>query len=93
LLRELGISQPRAPTLWCDNIGATYLCANPVFHRRSKHVEVDYHFVRERVATRKLDVRIISNKDQVADIMTKPLTVTPFSNLRHTLNIVALCPD
>jgi hypothetical protein len=77
LLRELGLPQPRAPTLWCDNIGATYLCANPIFHRRSKHVEVDYHFVRERVATKQLEVRIISSKDQVADVMTKPLTITP----------------
>jgi hypothetical protein len=77
LLRELGLPHPRAPTLWCDNIGATYLCANPIFHRRSKHVEVDYHFVRERVATKQLEVRIISSKDQVADVMTKPLTITP----------------
>lgn len=66
LLRELGISSSRAAVMWCDNIGATYLCANPVFHRRSKHVEVDYHFVRERVATHQLEVRPISTKDQVA---------------------------
>ena len=73
LLRELGISQARTPSLWCDNIGATYLSANPIFHRRTKHVEVDYHFVRERVSTRQLDVRLISSKDQLVDIMTKPL--------------------
>jgi hypothetical protein len=73
LLRELGILQHRPPSLWCDNIGATYLLANPIFHRRTKHVEVDYHFVRERVASRQLEVRFISSKDQTADIMTKPL--------------------
>ena len=56
LLRELGISLSRPPSLWCDNIGATYLTANPVFHRRMKHVDVDYHFVRERVALKQLDV-------------------------------------
>lgn len=49
LLHELGISQICRPSLWCDNIGATYLAANPIFHARTKHVEVDYHFVRERV--------------------------------------------
>jgi hypothetical protein len=50
LLTELGVSQSRAAVLWCDNIGAMYLSANPVFYARTKHIEVDYHFVRERVA-------------------------------------------
>jgi hypothetical protein len=46
LLHELGIPRSRA-CLWCDNLGATYLTANPVFYAQTKHVEVDYHFVRE----------------------------------------------
>jgi hypothetical protein len=93
LLRELGVNLSRPPTLWCDNIGASYLSANPVFHRRSKHVEVDYHFVRERVSSQQLDVRIISTKDQVADIMTKPLPVTSFNFFQRNLNIVTLHSD
>jgi hypothetical protein len=81
LLMELGISQSRAPTLWCDNIGATYLTANPIFHRRSKHIKVHYHFVHERVATKQLEVRPISNKDQLADALTKPLAAPAFFSL------------
>jgi hypothetical protein len=50
LLKEIGIPQPRAACLWCDNTGATYLSTNHVFHGRTKHIEVDYHFVCERVA-------------------------------------------
>lgn len=93
LMRELGITLSRAPSLWCDNIGATYLCANPIFHRRMKHVEVDYHFVRERVTRRQLEVRSISSKDQLADIMTKSLSSTPFQVMRDNLQLAPLPPD
>jgi histone deacetylase 1/2 len=60
---ELGIIQHRPPVLWCDNIGATYLLSNPVFHARTEHIEVDYHFVRERVTKKLLQIKFISSKD------------------------------
>jgi hypothetical protein len=47
LLLDLHIFVP-SPILYCDNLGATYLAANSVFHARTKHVELDYHFVREK---------------------------------------------
>ena len=49
VLRELRIVPP-SPTLWCDNIGATYISGNPEFHTPMKHIEVDFHFVPEQVA-------------------------------------------
>jgi hypothetical protein len=52
LFSELCVFLPIVPILYCDNIGATYLSANPVFHAWTKHISIDYHFVRDRVATK-----------------------------------------
>jgi hypothetical protein len=60
LLQELSIQHTSVVSLLCDNLSTTYLSANPVFHARTKHIEVDYHFVRERVARKQLDIRFIS---------------------------------
>lgn len=72
LSKELGVPSPRIAKLWCDNLGAKYLSANPVFHARTKYIEVDYHFVRERVTRKLLSIEFISSKDQVADGLTNP---------------------
>ncbi|GJW66223.1 putative RNA-directed DNA polymerase [Tanacetum coccineum] len=73
LLHELGIRSSSTPILLCDNLGATYLSANPIFCARTKHVKIDYHFVREKVAQEDLRVQHISTHDQIAYIFTKPL--------------------
>jgi hypothetical protein len=90
LIRELGVSLKDRPCLWCDNLGATYLSANPIFHARTKHIEIDYHFVRERVASKLLDIKYISNKDQVADGFTKSLPVNLLDEFRRNLNLTTV---
>lgn len=90
LLAELGIHLSKVPCLWCDNLGATYLSANPVFHARTKHIEIDYHFVRERVANKLLDIRFIPSRDQVADGFTKSLSDRGLINFRRNLNLIKL---
>lgn len=89
LLHELGILSS-VPILWCDNLGASYLTANPVFHARTKHIELDYHFVRERVASKQLKIRFISSKDQLVDIFTKGLRLPRFQQLHDKLTIRSL---
>ena len=62
LLRELGLPHS-SPIILCDNLGATCLLVNPIRHSRSKHVEIDIHFVRDYVANEVMDVRFVSTKD------------------------------
>jgi hypothetical protein len=87
LLHELGVISPEPPILYCDNIGATYLASNPIYHARTKHIEIDYHFVRDTVAKKLLKVCFIYGKDQLADILTKPLVAAGFIMFRFNLNV------
>lgn len=50
ILRDLRVQLDSPPTIFCDNLSALYMTVNPIFHARSKHIEIDYHYVRERVA-------------------------------------------
>jgi hypothetical protein len=76
--------------MWCDNFGATYLSASPTFHVHMKHVVVDYHFMRERVAKGLLDIRFILTKDQLADGFTNAIPVWQLDNFCRNLNLVKL---
>uniref|UniRef100_A0A2N9I804 Reverse transcriptase Ty1/copia-type domain-containing protein n=1 Tax=Fagus sylvatica TaxID=28930 RepID=A0A2N9I804_FAGSY len=87
LLSKLGILPSTPPILWYDNIGATYLAANPIFHARTKHIEIDVHYVRDLVSAKALSIRFVSSKDQIADTFTKPLPTTKFNFLRDNLNV------
>jgi hypothetical protein len=87
LLKEIGIQAPMVGKLWYDNLGAKYLSSNLVFHARTKHIEVDYHFVRERVMRNLLQIDFVPTGDQVADGFTKPITVWQLENFKHNLNL------
>ncbi|KAK2970476.1 hypothetical protein RJ640_028565 [Escallonia rubra] len=87
ILRDIGIVQHHPATLFCDNLAALYMSINPVFHARTKHIEVDYHFVREKVALGSLVTRFVSSNQQLADIFTKPLSRDAFQCLRTKLGL------
>ena len=78
LLGFLCVDFVQPPLLLCDNLSAVALSFNPVQHQRTKHIEIDVHFVRERVAKNQLLVQFVSSKEQFADIFTKGLGTVLF---------------
>jgi len=76
MLYDLVIFLSFSHTLWCDNIGATYLSANPTFHACTKHIEIDFHFVCDKVASKTLAFHFFSSKDTKLNVMF------PMSRLR-----------
>ncbi|CAA7059711.1 unnamed protein product [Microthlaspi erraticum] len=93
LLTELGLIQRQPPGVYCDNVGANYLCANPLFHSRMKHIALDYHFIREQVQSGILRVSYVSTHDQLADMLTKPLPRSHFQLSRNKLGVIPLPPS
>lgn len=89
----MGIKLSSIPTIHCDNIGATYLCANLVFHSRMKHITLDYHFVRELVQSGVLRVSHITTADQLADALTKPLPRARFLDLPVKIGVTSGAPS
>ncbi|GMI73156.1 cysteine-rich RLK (RECEPTOR-like protein kinase) 8 [Hibiscus trionum] len=90
LLKEIGIKLEQVPTIWCDNKSAIALTANPVYHARSKHVDLDIHFVREKVALNQICVNYIPTTHQIADGFTKPLTRVMFEAFRNKVCVKKL---
>jgi hypothetical protein len=88
LLKDLGIYLTDPPILWCDNVSTLAIASNPVFHARTKHIEVDFHFVRERVLRKDLVVKFVSTVDQLANIFTKSLPTHRFLELRRNLTVI-----
>jgi hypothetical protein len=86
LFKDLGVCLS-TPRIWCDNISSISLASNPVFHARTKHLEVDYHYVRDKVVRKELEVCYISTTDQVADIFTKGLSKSRFLLLTNKLMV------
>lgn len=90
LLKEIQFPVKTPSVLWCDNVSASALAQSPVFHSRSKHIELDIHFIRDKVLDKVLEIRYVPSLDQVADIFTKPLSHSRFGYLRDKLGLPSL---
>ncbi|KAB2608862.1 hypothetical protein D8674_012030 [Pyrus ussuriensis x Pyrus communis] len=87
VFKDLGLHLPHVPSLWCDNLSAISLASNPVFHARTKHIELDYHYIRELVLANLLKVQYVCSQDQLADIHTKSLSKSRFLYLQSKLSL------
>ncbi|CAJ2647961.1 unnamed protein product [Trifolium pratense] len=87
LLLELHFPIPQATLVYCDNVSAIYLSGNPVQHQRTKHIEMDIHFVREKVARGQARVLHVPSRHQIADIFTKGLPRILFDDFRTSLSV------
>jgi hypothetical protein len=85
LLGELGENPSGPTTVYEDNQGAIAIAQNPVFHQCTKHIDIQYHFVRERVDTGDIKLQYIATADQLADMCTKALGKTKFTGFRERL--------
>ncbi|KAE9565727.1 hypothetical protein PC116_g28540 [Phytophthora cactorum] len=89
-LCELGeMANDEAVKIYEDNQGSIALAKNPEFHKRTKHIDIRYHFVREKVEDGQVVLQYVSTTDMLADIMTKPIPATQFGVLRNKLGIQA----
>ena len=87
LLAELHTPLLQATLVYCDNINTVYMSSNPIQHQRTKHIEIDLHFVRERVALGAVRVLHVPTTSQFADIFTKGLPASVFTEFRSSLNV------
>ncbi|GJV01464.1 ribonuclease H-like domain-containing protein [Tanacetum coccineum] len=87
LLLELHISLFTATLVYCDNVSAIYLTANPVQHQRTKHIEIDIHFVRDKVAKGQVRMLHVTSRYQCADIFTKGLASILLEEFRCSLSV------
>lgn len=93
LLEELGVDNLKPVTLHCDNQSALHIAKNPVFHERTKHIEIDCHFTRDKVLEGLLQLTYLPTQHQLADVFTKILPSSQFSLLLSKLGLYSTPPN
>ncbi|CAL5358524.1 unnamed protein product [Camellia sinensis] len=87
LLRDLGINHTDSMRLYCDNKAAINIAHNPVQHDRTKHVEIDRHFIKEKLTSGIICMPFVRSGDQLADVLTKGLGIKPFRDILDKLGM------
>jgi hypothetical protein len=87
-LTDLKVNYTNSITIHCDNTSAISVSKNLVLHSKTKNIPIKYHFLREQVTNRIVQLNYISSTEQIADIFTKPLAATPFGYLCQKLGVI-----
>lgn len=88
VIETLGVKEEGATEIMCDNSSTIQLSKNPVFHGRSKHIDVRFHFLRDLVNNGIIELSYCNTQNQIADVMTKPLKLEHFEKLRGMLGVI-----
>ena len=87
-LANLKVTYTDPIPLHCDNTSSISVSKNLVLHSNMKHIPIKYHFLKEQVTNKVVQLNYIPSTEQIADIFTKPLAKTPFEYLRQNLGVI-----
>ena len=89
-LLHVGLPFSLPPVIYYDNVSAMRMTVNPIFHARTKHIKLDYHFFREKVAKSSLITKYVPSSHQVADIFIKALSHPAFDRFKTKLGLCSI---
>jgi hypothetical protein len=87
-VQDIQIENKNPISILCDNTSAISISNNPLMHSKTKYILIKYHFLREQVNDKTVKLEYVPNKEQIADIFTKPLPIDMFEYLRQNMGVI-----